>query len=315
MATGDLIDIPRAVMNASLSALNTSNPLYLAALISTASAAIQGECARKFVLANYVEYYDGGNYPYDVLQLRNFPVTVVTRLSINPIPVITIANSDPTTNQYADVSTTDDGTGNCLAVVLSRTASGATTSSTLTSAANVTFSALATAINALGNGWTATVASSSPSYANYGTATLKPLQGAMSAFQSGAELIAYTNQSAYGGTGTFWGESSIDGSGISRGWRLDAPKGIVWGCLPACKQGIRIDYTAGFAVIPQDIQQACLRVCNLIYENDRRDSAVMSERIGPYTQEFVKDPKGVMRDGTVQALIGRYKDWSKLASD
>lgn len=311
--TGDLIDIPRAVMNATLAALNTSNPLYLASLISTASAAIQGECARTFVLANYVEYYDGGNYPYDVLQLRNFPVTTVTRLSINPTTVITISNSDTTTNQYADVSTTDDGVGNCLSVVLSRTASGVKTSNTLTAAGNVTISALAITINALGNGWSAAVATSSPSYANYGTSTLKPLQGAMSAFDSGAGLVAFIGQPAYGGLGTFWGDGSVDGCGVTQGWRLDAPKGIVWGCLPSCKQGIRVDYTAGYAVIPQDIQQACLRVCDLIYENDRRDSAVGSERIGPYSQEFIKNPQGVMRDGTVQSLIGRYKDWSKLA--
>src|SRR5439155_18766932 len=95
------------------------------------------------------ELYNGNSQRR--LFLRRFPILAVTAVRYRPVTVLKIINNDQATNQMARVQVTATG------LVLTRTASGVMSTSTLTYAGNVTLQALATAIGALGNGWSAQV--------------------------------------------------------------------------------------------------------------------------------------------------------------
>src|SRR5262249_41343414 len=120
------------------------------------------------------------------LLLRHYPIMSVERVAYSPQPVLSISNTSAA-NQQARVKTTSDG------VVLIRVASAVTTYNKLTWAGNATVTALQTAINALGNGWTATVPSS---YANYPTFDIIANQGAMNAKDAPAELRIHISELA-----------------------------------------------------------------------------------------------------------------------
>jgi hypothetical protein len=306
----DLITVTRACNNAKLAALNISNPVYLTELITSSSSMIHGNCARLFNSQSYSEYYDALNFPFDFIQLRQYPVTQVQRLATNPQQVISITNNDTTNNQFAEVVTTLSGF-NTSSVTISWLASGVSNSQTFSAASYVTLQSLATAISAVGGGWTSTVYSG---YGNYATATLRPYQGNMSALGGGgAWLEMYLDTPTFGGNGTFLGYQQTGVLTSGPQWRLDPVKGVCWGCFPGGQQGIRVDYTAGFATIPQDLQQACMRLCVLQYERDLLNSTVQTGRVGPFSETKKTDYKGYMDDPEIKSVCFRYRDNSKFA--
>jgi len=302
-------------LNQGLAALCTTVPGYLGNLIQAASATVRAITMRDITPNSYIEYYNGGNAPYDVLSLRQYPIAGINRLAINPQCAITITNTDTTDNQYADVSTTDDGLGNCLAVVLNRFAAGVNVSTTFTAAAYPSLTALAAGINALGSSWGATIQST---VGNYATSTLRTLQGNVSAFNSGAALELYLDTPLYGGPGSFsfWGDGSPSSWGVQNGWRLDANLGVIWGCFPAWQMGIRVEYSTycpdGTICVPQDIQQATLRAIQILYQLDATNPAITSLRLGP--QAVTYDIKqSVYNDATIKGLLSKYIAREKMA--
>lgn len=312
----DLITVARACNNAKLAALNVSNPTYLTELITSSSYMIQGECARQFNLQSYSEYYDALNYPYDFLQLRQYPVGGansvgggIQRLATNPQQVFQIVNNNFSTIQFADVSTNVSGF-NTSSVSISWLASGVSSSQTFNASSNVTLQDLANSVNAVGSGWTATVYTG---YATYATATLRPFQGNMSALGGGgAWLEIFLDTPTFGGNGTFFGYQQTGVLTSGPQWRLDPVKGVCWGCFPGGQQGIRVDYAAGFNTIPQDLQQATMRLCVLQLERDRTNSTVQTGRVGPFSETNKGVMPGYMNDPEIISVIKRYTDYSKL---
>src|SRR5579864_6872546 len=125
MSLPDLITTSRATQNATLATLNSTNPSYLASLITAASDAVRRATHRDFSQTSYTEYYSGGIYIREPLRLRQFPVLEVTRIATNPRPALLVQNVDPGTNQRATVETTP------TALQLVRVASANVTTSTL----------------------------------------------------------------------------------------------------------------------------------------------------------------------------------------
>jgi hypothetical protein len=93
MSLPDLITSDRATQNASLAALNSSNPSYLASLITAASDCIRHATHRDFSRASYTEYHSGGIYIREPLRLRQYPIAEITRVATTPLPAISIVNS------------------------------------------------------------------------------------------------------------------------------------------------------------------------------------------------------------------------------
>lgn len=287
-----LVDATRATYNATLSAVNTANPSLLTALLAAASTKIKQYCYRDFWQTTYTEYYDGGNHPYDVLKLRQYPVANVTRLAVNPKAALAVSNTSAA-NQRATVATTQTG------ITLNRVASGVSTQNVLSYADYVTVQAMATAIGNLGNGWTATAQNG---LALNASVDITPTQGAVSCVNVAAYLEMHTEEPAFMGTGTLSGWDEEWGG--MPGWRLDPDSGIAWGRFPRGRRNVRVDYVAGYATIPDDVQEACVQLACDLYYAGNRDSSVKSESLGPYSYTLA-DRVGV--SAKVATLLAPYR--------
>ncbi len=306
----DLITNSRAIQNATLSALNTSNPSYLASLITAASDAIRRACQRDFVQTTYTEYCSGSDNPgaLEPLRLRQYPVLEITRVASNPLPALLIANSDSSTNQRATAETTQ------TAVQLVRVASAIPTTVALNYADYPTVGQLASAINALGNGWSASVQTQTITgdFSKWPTADFRPLQGALTAMLGGAYLEIYTEDVEPFLLGTCYPAGIFDGLGPRFGWRLDDETGELFARFPRGRLNIRIDYTAGYAIVPQAIQEACVQLTQDLYQAGLVNSTLKKATLGSSSIEVQSQSSTASLYGKVQLLIAPYVDYSKV---
>lgn len=303
MAT-DLITVSRATQNATLLALNTSNPAYLASLISAASAAIEQYCLRTFSQSTYSEYYDGHLYVDQPIRLRQYPVLEISRIATNPTPAILISNTGSSV-QRATIETTATG------VKVVTVASGVSTATTPLYATYVTLNALAAAITAIGSGFTATVQTApNINLGLFPSADLAPLQGAMTTIGgNGAYLYVYLEDLQ---PFSFTSDYGFGGGLSSRyGWRLDDAAGQIHGRFPRGTRNLRIDYTAGYATIPQDIQEACVSLVQHRYQTSQVNSALKSAQLGN-ASFVIADLKKI--PGDVMQVLNYYRDGSKITA-
>jgi uncharacterized protein YyaL (SSP411 family) len=250
-------------------------------ILAAVSEAVRNYCGRDFVARPYDELYDGTGTAE--LLLRQYPVLSVERVAACPATVLRVSNTS-SANQRASVQVTRDG------LTLIRVASGTqTTDTSVTFAANATIAALATAITALGNGWSATAESA---YENYASADLRPVQGALNAKNvqaaiklhveelSDYEVIAERGVLLYGG-GAY--------AGWVRGW-----------------QNYRVIYSAGFEAVPGPVQEACAEWAAMLYWQSKRDPGARQLQIPGVTfQTFGFHAADV--PPAVKALLAPYR--------
>jgi hypothetical protein len=299
----DLISPQRATQNATLATLaapvtSGGNPAYLASLISAASDAVRKYCSRDFVLTAFSEYYTIGAQPPGVpFLLRNFPVIEITRVACAN-QCLLVQNSGGA-NQRATVETTTTG------VKLVTVSSGISTPTTLLYSTYVTIQAVATAINALGNGWGTSIWSGQTgSYALWPSADLKPLQGAVSALNAGAYLEIYDDYQS--GTGAYGWEHSSGGPG----WRLEPETGELYMRIRRGPLELRVDYTAGFTSVPQAVQEATVAVAQSLYQSSLANSAYSSVKLGNTSVEIAKK----FFPDLAKALLSGYVDHARAIS-
>ena len=183
----DLITSARALYNLNNLAPTAAETNTIAAMVSACSAAIIKYCRRDFVQTDYDELYSGTGDRR--LFLRQFPIISIQSVRYRPVTVLKITNNDTNTNQQARVSVT------AIGLTLYRNASGVpTTDTSVTFAGNVTLGAIATAVTALANGWSAQVVGDANDYAKWPSIDLYVSngvaegQGALIARGANAEL-------------------------------------------------------------------------------------------------------------------------------
>lgn len=304
-SSDDLITSDRAARLTQLAALNSSNPTYLASLITAASRQIEKYCHRHFPQTSYQEYFSGPAYPYDALMLKNYPVIEIDRIATCPVSVLLVQNTDNTTNQRATVATSSTGLN------LVRVASAVKSTSTLLYSDYPTITQLAGAIAGLGNGWTTQVTNS---YGSYPSADLRPLQGAATALQNGAMLELYTEDLPNWGGSFVVCDPAFGWIGDGPGWRLDAESGVLVGQFPAGRQNIRVDYTAGYAEIPDDLQEACAQHVLDLYNGSITNGNLSDVRLGNYRYSIDQVNRHSF-SAKVQALLNPYIAHSNLQSN
>jgi hypothetical protein len=217
--------------------LGTQNPAVLAeAMHLGVESWIQNYCNRNFETTTYKERYDGkGN---SVLVLNQYPVTSVTRLSLWPVDVIMVKNTNTSTNATISCTASD--------VILNH--DGTLTS--LLRATYTTFSTMIGAINAAGDGWVAQLVS--PSYSNFKTTELIEKFG-LYCLESN---WAYLQMPYQRGEGDFDVETD---KGLIRliGVSPDPGTGLT-GVFPEGRRNIFVDYTAGYTNdnMPEDLKMA-----------------------------------------------------------
>jgi hypothetical protein len=300
----DLITLSRAIQNPTLAALNAANPGYLASLITAASDAVRQQCRREFTLQSFTEYHSGGIYLREPLRLRQYPVAEITRVAAGPLPALLVQNADCLTNQRATVETTR------TSLRLVRIASAVLSTSDLLFTAYPTIATLAAAIDGLANGWSATVRGA---FGNWPSADFKPLQGAVSVLNGGRDLELYSEAIQPLAAGPYaTGEAEWDGFQCAAGWRLDEETGELFGRLPRGQLNIRIDYTAGFATIPQAIQEAAAQLVQDLYQASLVNNTLQKATLGSSSVTLKDTSSSPRLSSKVQLLLAPYTDYAKV---
>jgi hypothetical protein len=160
----------------------------------------------------------------------------------------------------------------------------AVTETLLTWASYPTLSQLATAVSALGNGWSAQAVGDGNDYSNWPSADLwvpasygDPLDNSSGILQSQGNLtargqFAELKMHTYELAGYQWD---------ARGWLLRAipytdpelihPEDLIW---PWGINNFRIQYTAGYTTVPEAVQEACAEWVAFLYFLTTRDPAL-----------------------------------------
>jgi hypothetical protein len=271
-------------------------------LIGVASRAVQKYCRRDFVQTPYDELYNGlGDRR---LVLRMYPLLSVQSVRYRPVVVLKIQNNLANT-PIARASVTNAG------LTLTWTTSGVvSTNTSITYATNPTILALQNAVNALGSGWSAVGAGYDqwPAVDLYcpngvsGSSGPQPVYaGALTAAGQFAELRMHTYELAGYQTDQ------------RRGWLLRAipytdpellhPEDLIW---PAGINNFRIQYTAGYASVPEDVQEATAELVATMFAERGRDAYLLSEHLvgsASYTVEKL----GALLPCRIRALLAPYR--------
>lgn len=249
-----LITRERAWRNLNYPQATAAENTILDGLIAAASRGIESYCRRIFALGQYDECYDG--CPGRRLLLRHYPLVSVERVAYCPMVVLTVTNTQPS-NQRATVKVTDTG------LTLVRVASGVSYSTALAFSGHATLTALATAINGLGSGWSAAVVDGVSG--SRASADLRAIQGAFACYNVRAglrqhvlELSAYEADEARGCLLRTADDSLALMDDPGPAWYGGS---LFW----------RVIYTAGFQAIPEDVQEACAQWVAALFWATKRD--------------------------------------------
>jgi hypothetical protein len=298
----DLITLTRAYLNlGGISGVDT----LLQTLLTAVSDAIQKYTRRDFVSTSYDEVYSGNGDRR--LLLRQYPIISVQSVRYRPVTVIKITNTQ-TANVQARVSVTSTGL-----TLVSTNAGVKTTNTSVTFAGNVTLSALAAAVIAQGNGWSAQIVGDVTNYGSWPSVdlywpanfpTFEGGTGGQGALQCVAGSFAELKMHTYELAGYQWD---------SRGWLLRAipytdpelmqPEDLVW---PVGINNLRIQYTAGYATIPESVQEACAEWTAMLYYQTNRDPSLTNTLLSSGVASGFKATAGLPPDN-VQTLVAPYR--------
>ena len=258
----DLITNARARVN-----LPTANPTGGSAddtaintLITACSQQIEKYCRRTFASTAYDELYSGT--AGRVLMLRNFPIVSVQSVRFRPTSVMQIRNNNLAVNQKARISIDSAN------VYWMTVASGVTSTHSAAFASYPTLGALAAQINLAGAsaGWQALVA---PGYELWPSTDLyPPIQGAQNAAGVFCDLRMHAEEL------TGFQIDPLRGylmrSIVSTDPDFVLPYDPIW---PRGLLNFRVQYTAGFATVPEDVQEACAQMVAIYFQLDARQIA------------------------------------------
>jgi hypothetical protein len=277
MAAKDLITLARAYQ--ALQGVSNQDSL-VSTLVTAYSDAVEKYCRRRFVTWSYDELYDGTGDRR--LLLRQYPVQSVQAVRYRPVTVLKVTNTT-TANVQARVSVLSTG----LQLVSVNAGVKTTVTAGLTFAGNPTLSALAAAVNAVGNGWSAQYVGDNTNYGGWPSADLyvpasygDALEGSgvlqsQGALQGVAGSFAELKMHTYELQGYQWD---------ARGWLLRAipytdpellhPEDLVF---PVGVNNFRVQYTAGYTTVPEAVQEACARWVAYGYYLTQRDPALLHQ--------------------------------------
>ncbi len=299
-----LITPERAKQNAALSALFTANNPYFSSILKAASDLVRRYCNRDFTPYSYSEYHTVGPQPRGVpILLRQYPVNEITRVAFAN-QCLQIQNSGQT-YQRATVETTATG------MTIKTVASGVAATTVFPYTSYATISALTTAITALGNGWTVSTYSGwNGSYALYPPTDFKPLQGAVSALNAGAYIEIYDDvqPGSLGSGGAAGWNGSEDWSYGGTAWRLDPDTGELFMRSRRGSLALRIDYNAGYPVMPGAVEEAVVAVAQGLYQNSQVNQAIKSVKLRNSSEEY-RDTIGIPQ--MAMSLLAPFRDVSR----
>lgn len=261
--------ISTAELEAELTTLTTAQKAFETAVISAASNALRRWCGT-VLESQAIDEICTPDPRTRRCFLKNKHVTDVSRVAFGPTGLLMISNTSAGGSRASvkfNVSGDPPWTS-ATGITLTSRASGVDTTTSLDFATYLTINDLQTAIGAV-SGWTATQYDPT-TYGTWATADLDVDAGVRSATSTGqaATLWAYVQDvpdwefDPLAGVivlKQLWGHNMGEYGDIRRPW------------------GVKVSYTAGWLVIPDDLKQACVIVCKAIYDGIRLSGMFTSE--------------------------------------
>jgi hypothetical protein len=236
-----------AVLKTWLGVTDTADDIVLQWSIQQASRIVQTHCARNFTEQRYYEIRD--TYGAMRLALEQSPVTVVRFVGVGWDSVLSI-NSTNSTDAFASVAVDADQ------VHLTRVSStGTETASQVSFGSHDVSSEVVNHINTI-SGFSAGLILNVPS--RY----IRRLAG-RDVRNSTAYLEAPTE--------------GLDD------YQIDLDRGMIYGKTLDRYRSVLVDYTAGYATIPTDVELATLTIAARSYRARTRDRSIASESLGGYS--------------------------------
>jgi hypothetical protein len=272
MAAVDLITNARARVALPSAAASGTDDTAINTLITACSRAIMRYTQRAFVSDTYDELYSGRGERQ--IFLRNYPIQSVQSVRYRPVTALKITNNLANTPQ-ARVEVLS--TGLRLTVVTSGVKT--TTTAGLTYAANVTVLALQNAVNALGSSWSA----ASQGYDNWPSADFYCPNGSTTdpgtfAGQGAMQCVAGSFAELKMHTYELQGYQLNDRhGGLLRAIpytdpELLHPEDLIW---PPGINNFRVQYTAGYSTVPEDLQEACAQLVAYHFRLGPRETPIV----------------------------------------
>lgn len=287
MAVGPYALTSLANLKSWLGITASTDDAVLEAAIDRATARIETYIGRQVRSRTYTEWRSGAGV--NAIRLHQWPVSQVSGVWTGAYAALVIGQGDAT-DIRASISINQE-TGSPAAVLNRTTSAGVTTTTTLAFSTYATTAALATAIGSTA-GFTCTLGK------NIRTAQLRP-RAAGDVVLATVTLFAADTPSEY----TYdydTGRLEIDQSWWAY-WPLER------GIMPDAVKSVLVEYTAGYATVPDDIEQACIEVAAMMYRDRRRDAGLASESLGDYSYTRAN------RAEVDAVMSGLLADWKELA--
>jgi hypothetical protein len=236
--------------------------------IDRASYAIENYTGRQILTRTYVEWRD--TFGTDRIRLSQYPVTQFRYCGVGNTSVIFVTATTPT-DPAVSVAVTDTD------VVLFRMVTAGTSVTTSLSFSLYPTSFLMVAAISATSGFSATATLNVP------CRHIHPVAGISLRTSTGILEVA---------------DESIED------YKVDFPTGVVYGRQLRQYQSVVADYTAGYSVVPYDVEQACLLIASRMFRSSKRDPSMQSESIGGYSYSLRSTGD---TDSDARELLAHYK--------
>lgn len=287
----DLISGPYAAQMLQNLTLSESQLEQIPNLITSCSNAWTVWCNRRFDQATYVQECDVELDGY--VRLNNIPINQIYRVQTQPQTALTVSNNAAQVAYIGWTITGDIASGQTVTGMTATTIlNGVQTIQTVVYSANETISSLATAIAALGNGWSAIVDSTlglwpvteicNGAIAKGATINDTPGDGATFDIYTANLTDARFHPDDGALTGMVWtGRQYTDvGPRWGPGWQ-DFTSGINAGTGK-----VKVTYNGGFATIPATVQLGTIELVKACLERLKGDLILKTERANNYEYEL-----------------------------
>ena len=226
---------------------SSSDDTILEKSIDRASDIAERYMGRKILSRAYVEWRD--TYGQERIRLYQYPASIIRFVGIGYNAAITVGATNPL-DPAVSVTVSDS------AVILYRqVAAGTDTTTTLTFSTYPTTALMATAINAT-TGFSGSVVLDLPS--RY----IRRMSGRT--LRNATVNLEAPDQAM-------------------EDYLADLDTGVVYGRQLTGYRSVLIDYTAGYATTPDDIEQAVLMIAASLFQGRKRDPNIASESLGGYS--------------------------------
>lgn len=278
MAVDDYALTSLTNLKTALGVSGSTDDTLLEQCINRASDLIEGWLGYRVRARDYTEWLDLSRMDGPVFRLSAYPVNTVRSVAVGIRDAITLTCTDPTL-----IGATVSCDGSKVRVVTTAS-DGTDTTSDLSLGTYKSVSTLAAAIDAL---------------AGVSATALIVGRSAQLHITPGSSFLDRTVSLTVA-----WDEGT--------GWRLDETNGVMYLTLPAWWMGgagsrmpqrALVEYNAGEATTPDDIEQACITVASYLYNSGQRDPGLQSESLGDYSYTTKAGGDNATLSGQINDLL------------